>query len=188
MYASIRQGKAKPGMAEELTRRIKEGEIPIKRGLYGLLGSLCTRRHRDSDQYLQRFCGSRRVEQVSAGVDRAKPCAAARWTSYGDCRAGDRPYFGVRRSRTTARRRRTTTPAMCASRRRRYQAASVSTCCSRLNDPFARGSGQIGSDGLKGRGLLRVPAKACSLAAPGKGQPVGDDSLPNAPPRPACRR
>ena len=29
MYASIRQGKAKTGMAEELTRRIKEGAIPI---------------------------------------------------------------------------------------------------------------------------------------------------------------
>ena len=29
MYASIRQGKAKAGMAEELTRRIKEGAIPI---------------------------------------------------------------------------------------------------------------------------------------------------------------
>ena len=29
MYAAIRQGKAKPGMAEELTRRIKEGAIPI---------------------------------------------------------------------------------------------------------------------------------------------------------------
>jgi hypothetical protein len=29
VYASIRQGKAKTGMAEELTRRIKEGAIPI---------------------------------------------------------------------------------------------------------------------------------------------------------------
>ena len=29
MYAGIRQSKAKPGMAEELTRRIKEGAIPI---------------------------------------------------------------------------------------------------------------------------------------------------------------
>ena len=29
MYAGIRQAKAKPGMAEELTRRIKEGAIPI---------------------------------------------------------------------------------------------------------------------------------------------------------------
>ena len=29
MPASIRQGKAKPGLVEELTRRIKEGAIPI---------------------------------------------------------------------------------------------------------------------------------------------------------------
>ena len=29
MYASIRQAKAKTGMVEELTRRIKEGAIPI---------------------------------------------------------------------------------------------------------------------------------------------------------------
>lgn len=29
MYAAIRQGKAKPGMAEELARAIKEGAIPI---------------------------------------------------------------------------------------------------------------------------------------------------------------
>jgi hypothetical protein len=29
MYAAIRQGKAKPGMAEELARTIKEGAIPV---------------------------------------------------------------------------------------------------------------------------------------------------------------
>src|SRR6201985_540423 len=29
MYAAIRQGKAKAGMAEELARRIKEGAIPV---------------------------------------------------------------------------------------------------------------------------------------------------------------
>ena len=29
MYAAIRHGKAKAGMAEELVRRIKEGAIPI---------------------------------------------------------------------------------------------------------------------------------------------------------------
>jgi hypothetical protein len=29
MYAALRQGKAKAGMADELTRRIKEGAIPI---------------------------------------------------------------------------------------------------------------------------------------------------------------
>jgi hypothetical protein len=36
VYASIRQGKAKPGMAEELTRRIKEGAIPIISDTYDL--------------------------------------------------------------------------------------------------------------------------------------------------------
>ena len=29
MYAAIRQAKAKSGMAEELTRRIKDGAVPI---------------------------------------------------------------------------------------------------------------------------------------------------------------
>ena len=37
MYASIRQGKAKPGLAEELTRRIKEGAIPIISDVEGLM-------------------------------------------------------------------------------------------------------------------------------------------------------
>src|SRR6516164_9556680 len=35
VYASIRQGKAKAGMAEELARRIKEGAIPIISGVEG---------------------------------------------------------------------------------------------------------------------------------------------------------
>jgi hypothetical protein len=36
MYAAIRQGKAKPGVAEELTRTIKEGAIPIISDVSGL--------------------------------------------------------------------------------------------------------------------------------------------------------
>ena len=35
MYAAIRQGKAKTGMAEELAGRIKEGAIPIISGVPG---------------------------------------------------------------------------------------------------------------------------------------------------------
>ncbi len=35
MYAAIRQGKAKTGMAEELASRIKEGAIPIISGVAG---------------------------------------------------------------------------------------------------------------------------------------------------------
>ena len=38
MYAAIRQGKAKTGMAEELTRRIKEGAIPIISDVPGFMG------------------------------------------------------------------------------------------------------------------------------------------------------
>ena len=37
MYASIRQGKAKAGMAEELTRMIKEGAIPIISDVEGFM-------------------------------------------------------------------------------------------------------------------------------------------------------
>ena len=38
MYAAIRQGKAKAGMTEELTRRIKEGAIPIISDVEGFMG------------------------------------------------------------------------------------------------------------------------------------------------------
>jgi hypothetical protein len=38
MYAAIRQGKAKTGMVEELTRRIKEGAIPIVSDVEGFMG------------------------------------------------------------------------------------------------------------------------------------------------------
>ena len=37
MYAAIRQGKAKPGMVEELARRIKEGAIPIISDVEGFI-------------------------------------------------------------------------------------------------------------------------------------------------------
>ena len=37
MYAAIRQGKAKAGQAEELTRRIKEGAIPVISAVEGFM-------------------------------------------------------------------------------------------------------------------------------------------------------
>lgn len=37
MYAAIRQGKAKPGQAEELTARIKEGVIPVISNVPGFI-------------------------------------------------------------------------------------------------------------------------------------------------------
>ena len=38
MYAAIRQGKAKAGQVEELTRRIKEGAIPVISAVEGFMG------------------------------------------------------------------------------------------------------------------------------------------------------
>jgi hypothetical protein len=43
VYASIRQAKAKTGMAEDLARRIKEGAIPIISDVEGFLASLWRR-------------------------------------------------------------------------------------------------------------------------------------------------
>jgi hypothetical protein len=37
VYAAIRQGKAKTGMAEELARRVKEGAIPIISDVEGFM-------------------------------------------------------------------------------------------------------------------------------------------------------
>ena len=37
MYAAIRQARAKTGMAEELTRRIKDGAIPIISDVEGFM-------------------------------------------------------------------------------------------------------------------------------------------------------
>ena len=58
MYASIRQGKAKPGMAEELTRRIKEGAIPIISDVEGFRAYYVVY----APDHFQGFCGSRRVQ------------------------------------------------------------------------------------------------------------------------------
>jgi hypothetical protein len=44
VYAAIRQGKAKTGMAEELARRIKEGAIPIISDLEGFIASMWSMR------------------------------------------------------------------------------------------------------------------------------------------------
>lgn len=38
MYAAIRQAKAKAGVADELSRRVKEGAIPIVSEVPGFLG------------------------------------------------------------------------------------------------------------------------------------------------------
>jgi hypothetical protein len=96
VYAAIRQGKAKTGMAEELARQIKEGAIPIISDVEGFMAYyVVTRRHRDSDQHLQQLCGSRGVKQARARVDRPEPDAPACRASHSDGRASDRAHLGI---------------------------------------------------------------------------------------------
>ena len=100
MYASIRQGKVKAGMAEELTRRIKEGAIPVISDVEGFMAYYVVYAPDDTVTAISIFKdygGDAELKQTSAGVDRTEPCAAARWTSYSDCWASDRPYFSLRR-------------------------------------------------------------------------------------------
>jgi hypothetical protein len=73
MYAAIRQGKAKTGIAEELTRRIKEGAIPIISDVEGFMA------------YYVAYAPDDTVTAISVfnGVTR------------GGGRPGDRPYVGI---------------------------------------------------------------------------------------------
>ena len=65
MYASIRQGKAKTGMAEELTRRVKEGAIPIISDVEGFRAYYVVYAPDDTVTAISIFndlCGSRGVK------------------------------------------------------------------------------------------------------------------------------
>ena len=80
MYAAIRQGKAKAGMAEELTRRIKEGAIPIISDVEGFMAYYVVYAPDDTVTAISIFNNYRRrrgIEPARGGVDRAESDAAA---------------------------------------------------------------------------------------------------------------
>jgi hypothetical protein len=58
MYAAIRQGKAKAGMAEELTRRIKEGAIPIISDVEGFMAYYVVYAPDDTISIFNNFAGA----------------------------------------------------------------------------------------------------------------------------------
>ena len=98
MYASIRQGKAKSGMAEELTRRIKEGAIPIISDVEGFRAYYVVYAPDDTVTAISIFnsyAGAQQFKQARAGVDRAESCASARRTSHCDGWASNCPYLGL---------------------------------------------------------------------------------------------
>ena len=97
MYAAIRQGKAKAGMAEELARRIKEGAIPIISDVprFQAYYVICTGRHGDGDQYLRRLRGCQGIKQTRACLDRTEPDASAHRSGHRGRRTGDCAYVGL---------------------------------------------------------------------------------------------
>ena len=98
MYAAIRQGKAKAGMAEELARRIKGGSHPDYQRcarLSGLLRDLCTGRHGDGDQYFRRLRRCPGIKQTRACLDRTEPGASAHRAGHSGGRTGDCAYLGL---------------------------------------------------------------------------------------------
>jgi hypothetical protein len=92
MYAAIRQAKAKSGMAEELTRRIKEGAIPIISDVDGFMAYYVVYA---PDDTVTASRGSRGGKPACHRLDRAKSCPPPRWTSHSGGRPSDRAYVGV---------------------------------------------------------------------------------------------
>ena len=98
MYAAIRQGKAKTGMAEELTRRIKEGAIPIISDVPGFMAYYVVYAPDDTVTAISIFndyAGAEESKQTCTHVDRGKSCAPAYRASHSVGRAGDRAHLGV---------------------------------------------------------------------------------------------
>ena len=100
MYAAIRQGKAKTGMAEELTRRIKEGAIPIISDVPGFVAYYVVYAPDDTVTAISIFNDyaepKSQTDVRSRGSSRIlRPSDRA---SYSVGRAGDRAHPGVART------------------------------------------------------------------------------------------
>ena len=99
MYAAIRQGKAKTGMAEELARRIKEGAIPIISDVEGFMAYYVVYAPDDTVTAISIFnnyAGAEESNRRAVALDRAKSCAAADRAGHRGRRAGDRAHIGLR--------------------------------------------------------------------------------------------
>jgi hypothetical protein len=97
VYAAIRQGKAKTGMAEEVARRIKEGAIPIISDVEGFKAYYVVYAPDDTVTAIGIFNDYAGAEESNrrACVDRAESDSPARRARYSDGRARDRAHLGV---------------------------------------------------------------------------------------------
>ncbi len=98
MYAAIRQGKARAGMAEELARRIKEGAIPIISDVPGFKAYYVIYAPDDTVTAISIFedyAGAEESNRRGLRVDRGEPRSPADRTSHGGGRASDRAHIGL---------------------------------------------------------------------------------------------
>jgi len=98
MYAAIRQGKAKSGMAEELAVRIKEGAIPIISDVPGFKAYYVIYAPDDTVTAISIFLRLRwspGIKQTRPRMDRTELGTVANRTSHSSSWAGYRPYFGL---------------------------------------------------------------------------------------------
>ena len=98
MYAAIRQGKAKTGMAEELARRIKEGAIPIISDVPGFRAYYVIYAPDDTVTAISIFddyAGAQESNKRGLAWIRTEPGAPAHRAGHCGRRAGDRAYVGV---------------------------------------------------------------------------------------------
>lgn len=97
MYAAIRQGKAKAGMAEELTQRIKEGAIPIISDVAGFRAYYVIYAPDDTVTAISIFDDYAGAAEFNRrGVAWIEQnCAAAKRAGHSGSWAGDRAHLGI---------------------------------------------------------------------------------------------
>jgi hypothetical protein len=98
MYAAIRQGKAKAGMAEELARRIKEGAIPIISDVPGFQAYYVIYAPDDTVTAISIFddyAGAQESNRRGLAWIESEPGASAHRAGNRGRRTGDCAYFGL---------------------------------------------------------------------------------------------
>ena len=116
MYAAIRQGKARAGVAAEVAVRIKEGAIPIISDVPGFQAYYVIYAPDDTVTAISIFDNVEAAEEFEparARLDRAECRAAARRSRNGSGWAGDRAHLRVADHRLARRARRVREPAFC---------------------------------------------------------------------------
>ena len=95
MYAAIRQGKAKAGMAEELARRVKEGAISDVEGFIAYYVVYAPDDTVTAISIFNDYAGAEESNRRALAWIEQSFMPPARRASHGDGWAGDRAHLGI---------------------------------------------------------------------------------------------